>query len=114
MLYNAGMKKIVWVGSSLDDLKIFSGTAKREAGYWLHVVQEGREPFDTKPMPGIGAGVKEIRIHEQNEYRVIYIAKFKGAVYVLHCFVKKTRKTSKRDLELAKNRYKQAMRSEVE
>lgn len=104
----------MWLGSSLDDLKMFSYTAKREAGYWLHVVQEGGEPFDTKPMPSIGAGVKEIRIHGQNEYRVIYIAKFKETVFVLHCFVKKTRKTSKRDLELARNRYKQAMRSKEE
>lgn len=102
------MKKIVWLGSSLEDLKTFPDTARREAGYWLHVIQEGREPFDTKSISGIGTGVKEIRIHEQNEYRVIYIAKFKGAVYVLHSFVKRTQKTSKHDLTLARNRYKQA------
>ena len=106
------MKKIVWLGSSLDDLKLFPDTAKRGAGYWLHVIQEGREPFDTKPMPDIGAGVKEIRIHSQNEYRIVYVAKFKSAVYVLHSFIKKTQKTSKQDLALAKNRYKQAMKAE--
>lgn len=86
------MKKIVWLGSSLDDLKMFPDTAKKEAGYWLHVVQEGREPIDTKPMPSIGVGVKEIRIHEQNEYRVIYIARFKEAVM---CFIVLPRKRGK-------------------
>jgi phage-related protein len=108
------MKKIVWLGSSLDDLKMFSDIAKREAGYWLHVIQEGREPFDTKPMSSIGPGVREIRIHGQKECRVIYVAKFKCAVYVLHCFIKKTQKTLKRDLALAKYRYKQAMTIEEE
>jgi phage-related protein len=56
-------------------------------------------------MTGIGQGVKEIRIHQENEYRVLYVAKFKKAVYVLHSFVKKTQQTSKKDLDIAKKRY---------
>jgi phage-related protein len=56
-------------------------------------------------MTGIGQGVKEIRIHQENEYRVLYVAKFKEAVYVLHSFVKKTQQTSKKDLDIAKKRY---------
>ena len=77
-------------------------------------VQHGLAPFDWKPMPVIGAGVQEIRINKGGAYRVIYIAKYEEAVYVLHAFNKKTQRTSKRDLELAKRRLRdvQRMRSE--
>lgn len=60
-------------------------------------------------MPTVGSGVKEIRVHDRNEYRVMYIAKFTEAVYVLHAFVKKTPQTSKADIELARTRLKQLM-----
>ena len=60
-------------------------------------------------MNSIGQGVKEIRIHGQNEYRVIYVAKFEDAVYVLHSFIKKTQQTSKRDIEYAKRHYAELM-----
>jgi len=57
-------------------------------------------------MATIGRGVKEIRIRDrQGAYRVIYIAKFADAIYVLHCFQKKSQKTSASDLALAKQRY---------
>lgn len=56
-------------------------------------------------MSSIGLGVKEIRIHAENEYRVIYVAKFAEAVYVLHAFTKRTQQTSKRDIDLATQRY---------
>ena len=58
-------------------------------------------------MPIIGPGVKEIRIHVLGEWRVIYIAKLRDAVYVLHSFQKKTQKTSQHDIEVARKRYKQ-------
>lgn len=91
------------------DLLSFPATVKRQAGYELYNVQSGLKPDDWRPMPSVGAGVEEIRIHTENEYRVIYIARFEEAVYVLHCFVKKTQKTEKRDMELAKQRYKQVL-----
>lgn len=54
-------------------------------------VQQGREPDDWKPMPSIGTGVREIRIREASgAFRVIYVAKFEAAIFVLHCFQKKT------------------------
>ena len=53
-------------------------------------------------MPGVGTGVSEIRIHTGTEHRVFYIAKFREAVYVLHAFQKRTRKTAKKDIELAR------------
>ncbi len=60
-------------------------------------------------MPTVGHGVREIRVHAENEYRVFYVAKFAEAVYVLHAFAKKTQQTAKRDIELAADRYKQLL-----
>ncbi len=101
------MKPLNFVGSSLDDLRNFPDEARRVAGFELRAVQNGLEPRDWKPMPVIGPGVKEIRIHVLGEWRVIYIAKLRDAVYVLHAFQKKTRKTSGRDINLARQRYRQ-------
>ncbi len=70
-------------------------------------VQMGMDPIDWKPMPSIGGGVKELKIHENGEFRVVFIAKFPEAVYVLHAFQKKTQKTPKKDITLAQQRLKQ-------
>jgi phage-related protein len=63
--------------------------------------------WDWKPTATIGPGVAEIRVHADREHRVIYVARFGEAVYVLHAFIKKTPKTSKRDLELASRRFRE-------
>jgi len=57
-------------------------------------------------MPSIGLGVNEIRVREGGAFRLIYVAKFLEAVYVLHAFQKKTRKTLQTDIELARTRYR--------
>jgi phage-related protein/predicted XRE-type DNA-binding protein len=91
-------KPVEFRGSALDDLRAFPAAARREAGYQLDRVQHGREPDDWKPMNTIGRGVREIRIRDAaGVFRVLYVAKFDDAVYVLHCFQKKTQKTSKAD-----------------
>jgi phage-related protein len=101
------MKDVHFVGSSLDDLKNFPAGARREAGFELSNVQSGLRPSDWKPMRTVGAGAVEIRIKDEaGIYRVIYVAKFEEAVYVLHAFEKKTQKTRKADIALAKARYK--------
>lgn len=65
------------------------------------------EPDDWKPFDDVGAGTREIRIRETNGiYRVMYVAKFEEAVYVLHCFQKKTQTTSKQDKAIAEARYR--------
>jgi phage-related protein len=61
-------------------------------------------------MPAVGAGVREIRIHTALEHRVLYVAKFADVVYVLHAFEKRTRKTSRPDVELARQRYRALVR----
>ena len=101
------MKPLNFIGSSLDDLRNFPEEARKVAGFELYAVQRGLEPSDWKSMPGIGRGVKEIRVHVLGEWRIIYIAKLEDAVHVLHSFQKKTRKTSHHDIEIARKRYKQ-------
>ncbi|TPJ79270.1 type II toxin-antitoxin system RelE/ParE family toxin [Mesorhizobium sp. B2-6-2] len=93
-------------GSALSDLRAFPDSARREAGYQLDKVQNEQLPTDWKPMTTVGKGVLEIRIRDETgAFRVIYTAKFADAIYVLHCFQKKTQKTSKTDLDLAAKRY---------
>lgn len=101
------MKPIEFVGSSQDDLRNFPAEARRAAGFELNFIQMGLMPSDWKPMKAIGSGVMEIRIHKEGEWRVIYVAKFEMAVYVLHAFEKKTQKTRQADIELAQQRYKE-------
>ena len=99
------MKPLEFVGSSLDDLREFPAEARRAAGFELGFVQRGLAPSDWKPMREVGADVREIRLHVLGEWRVIYIAKFAEAVYVLYAFQKKTQKTRREDIELARTRY---------
>lgn len=101
------MRKLRFIGSSLDDLKNFPAEARRDAGFELDAVQRGGMPSDFKPLLSVGPGAYEIRIHVLGEWRVIYVAKFDNAVYVLHAFHKKTQKTRREDIELAARRYKQ-------
>jgi phage-related protein len=101
------MKTLRFVGSVLDDLRNFPAEARRDTGFQLDAVQRGLMPEDFKPMPAIGAGAYEIRVHVEGEWRVIYVAKFEDAVYVLHAFQKKTQKTRREDIELAARRYRQ-------
>lgn len=101
------MKTLRFVGSSLRDLRDFPDGVRREAGFELDAIQRGLMPSDFKPMFGIGAGVYEIRIHVQGEWRVIFVAKRSDAVYVLHAFEKKSQKTRREDVELAAQRYQQ-------
>ena len=103
-------KPIDWRGSSLRDIKdddIFTPNARKEAGHQLGLVQVGLDPDDWKPFDVVGAGTKEIRINlDDGWFRVMYVAKFAEAVYVLHCFKKKTSTTSKKDKDITAARYK--------
>jgi phage-related protein len=101
------LRSIEFRVSSLDDLRDFPEEARREAGYQLDRIQNDQAPDDWKPMPTIGAGVREIRIWAADgTFRVIYVTKFKDRVFVLHCFRKTSQKTARPDLALAARRYK--------
>ncbi|MDD5241676.1 MAG: type II toxin-antitoxin system RelE/ParE family toxin [Sulfuricella sp.] len=105
------MKPLKFIGSSEDDLAAFPNEAKGAAGHELWQMQLGLMPSDWKPVMNIGAGAYEIRVHVLGEWRVIYVAKFADAIYVLHAFQKKTQQTSKEDIALASARYKQLKES---
>ena len=103
-------KSIEWLGSSLDDLRNCPEDARREAGFDLHRVQHGLMPRNWKPMHSIGAGAMEIRVRTGRAHRVLYVSKFGEAVYVLHVFEKKSRKTSALDLAVGEARYRELIR----
>ena len=75
----------------------------------MSLIQAGHSAVDWRPIPIVGVGVIEIRVHAEGEYRVFYVAKFEDAVYVLHVFAKKTRKASSLDIELGKKRYRELL-----
>ena len=104
-------KPIEFRGSALSDLRAFPEAARRAAGFQLDRLQCGFEPGDWKPMTTVGAGVREIRIAESSgAFRVMYVAKFASAVYVLHCFQKKTQRTRASDIDVATRRYRELVR----
>lgn len=106
-------KPLRFVGSSHRDLRAFPDDARRDAGFNLDAVQRALEPLDWKPMKAVGVGVSELRISGSGgAYRVIYLASLMDAVYVLHCFQKKSQATSRHDIGLARARFR-AIRSSL-
>ena len=99
------MKEIRWMGTSKQHLKEFPSEAMDEAGHHLRQIQRGLQPADWKPLPTIGPGVMELRVHHPGEYRVIYLSKYPEAIYVLHAFSKKTQKTPQKDIDRARAIY---------
>jgi phage-related protein len=94
-------KPVEWLGDSRRRARALPSEARRQVGHELWAVQQGKQPSDWRPIPTIGSGVEEIRIHAEGEHRVVYIAKFAEAVYVLHVFSKKTRRTRQLDIDVA-------------
>lgn len=105
------MKKLIFLGNSLECVRAFPPLIKQQAGYQLHRVQNGEMPTDFKIMATVASGVVEIRLKDAaGIYRVMYTAKIADTVYVLHAFQKKTQKTAKADLDLAKKRHTELMK----
>jgi len=105
------IKRAVFLGSSLADLRRFPASVQQDMGRQINRVQKGLEPLDFKPMSSVGAGVYEVRVRDlSGAFRVLYISKFEDAVYVLHAFHKKSPKTAKIDIALAAQRYKDLVR----
>jgi len=101
------MKPAIFLGDSRSRIRSFPPLARQEAGFQLGRVQNGLDPFDWKPIKSIGPGGREIRIRDMaGAFRVMYVATFADAVYVLHAFQKKTQTTDKRDLNLAALRFR--------
>lgn len=105
------MKAVYWVGSSLKDLSLMPNEVKQEIGYALYVAQQGEKHPKAKPLRGIGPGVYEIvSDHNTNTFRGVYVVNIRDAIYVLHCFKKKSNKgikTPQNDIALIKQRLKE-------
>ena len=97
-------KPLFWLGSSLDDVRSFPEDARQIAGFQLRRIQQGLDPNDWKSVPVVGQGVREIRIHTELEFRILYVAKFAESIHVLHAFEKRTQKVSQHDIKLASKR----------
>jgi phage-related protein len=108
-------KPLEWVGRAYQELLDFPSEARNRAGHDLRQVQKGRQPEDWKVLEGVGPGACEIRVRTYEggtvQHRVVYVAKFAEAVYVLHAFQKKTQATSQHNLDVARTRYAQMLRN---
>ena len=107
------MKPVVWVGSSLKDLKDFPNAVQADVGHALQAAQFGAKPMSVKPFAGFGgASVLEIvKNFQADTYRAVYTVQFADAIYVLHAFQKKSISgisTPRRELALIKSRLMQA------
>lgn len=106
------MRPILWIGSSLKDLREMPEEVKREFGHALREIQKGRDPGNIKPLRHIATGVSEIVVDErEGTFRTVYTVEFKDAIAVLHVFQKKSKSgiaTPKNDIDLILRRLKQA------
>jgi len=103
----APLKPLTFLGSSLDDLRDMPESVRHAVGVELMIVQLGGTPSDFKPIGSVGAGAYELRVRDAaGAFRAVYVTKFADSIYVLHAFQKKTRKTARADLDLARQRYK--------
>lgn len=107
------LKPLDFVGSARKDLLKFPETVRKAVGRALMAAQFGGKSDQTKSLKGFGgSGILEVvEDHDGDTYRAVYTVRFEGAVYVLHCFQKKSKsgiKTPQQDIELIKQRLKQA------
>jgi phage-related protein len=107
------LKPVEWLGDSLQRMRAFAKPVRQQAGYELELVQHDMDPSDWRPVSAVGPGVNEIRTHAEGEHRLFYVARLRHAIYVLHVFQKKSRKTSRADIELGRARFQEALRLEA-
>jgi phage-related protein len=108
------LKPLVWMATSLEDLKTFPDEVRRSMGYALYLAQDGKKHVDAKPLRGFGgAGVLEVvEDFDGNAFRAVYTVRLAGVVYVLHAFQKKSKKgvkTPTAEIDKVKARLKVAM-----
>ena len=100
-------KALYWVGSAREDARALPEAVRRVLGFEIQALVEGENPTHWKPMKNVFPGAREIVIKMEGQYRAIYVTVKPSALYILHVFQKKTQKTAKRDIELAKARYRE-------
>jgi len=105
------IKPLVWIGSSLEDLRKFPEAVKDEIGYALYRAQEGKKYHKTKPLRGFSGVLEIVSSHQTDAYRAVYAIKLGDNIYVLHTFKKKSRKgikTPRPDMEIIRKRLRKA------
>lgn len=103
-------QKLLWCGNSYSVFWGFSDNAKEDLGNDLERLRDGLMPLDSKPMGAVLPGVFELRDKDRGiQYRVMY-TRTEDAIYVLHCFIKKTPQTPQREIETARQRLKMLKR----
>jgi phage-related protein len=107
------LRSLVWMGDSLGNIRAFPPEVRTAVGYALQLVQAGETPISAKPLKGVASGVYEIvKRYDTNTYRAIYAVKIGAKIYILHAFQKKSKqgiKTPQSDVDLIKQRYKDAI-----
>jgi phage-related protein len=107
------MRTVIWVGSSLEDLRQFPEEVQDLVGYALYLAQTGGKHPDAKPLAGFGgAGVLEVVADDDGDtFRAVYTVTLRDAIYVLHAFQKRSKRgieTPKREIALIKKRLRWA------
>jgi phage-related protein len=101
------LKEIIWLGDSRSVVSDFPIAIKEDMGFELYRLQKGETPLKSRPMKSIGRAVYEIKEQDHKGwYRIIYAIHIREKIYVLHCFRKKSSKTAKVDIDIAKMRIK--------
>ncbi len=107
------LRSLVWMGDSLDNLREFPPEVRTAVGYALQLVQAGETPMSAKPFKGVASGVYEIvKRYDTDTYRAVYAVRIGEKIYILHAFQKKSKqgiKTPQSDVDLIKQRYKDAI-----
>ena len=103
-------KEIAFIGNSRDVIRGFPRPARKALGDGLSALQMGFAPRHYRPLRSAGPGIYELRHQDERAwYRLAYLVRTKGRVYVLHAFEKESGKTSKKDLRTIVLRFKEAM-----
>lgn len=99
---------IEWLGDSYDVVYGYSKPVRKLIGSELRLLQSGARPIHSRPLKTVGRGAWEIKVSEkEGQFRVVYLVRRRDRIYVLHAFQKKTRRTPKREIALAKKRFKE-------
>ena len=104
-------KPVIWIGSSLRDLRRLPGEVKREIGHALHMEEIGERSHKAKILKGFSGVIEIVSDYATNTYRAVYAIKIDDNIYVLHVFQKKSKRgiaTTKRDLDTIKRRLQTA------
>ena len=104
-------KPVIWIGSSLKDLRKLPGAVRREIGHALHMEEIGERSHKAKMLKGFSGVIEIVSDYATGTYRAVYAIKIDDNIYVLHVFQKKSKRgiaTTKRDLDMIKRRLQTA------